>query len=68
VEEVRQKRVTTEITYATLLLYLENSYLEPNQFYSIINFQTKHLIPNTNTIFEGEIEPLIVFTLSSNQL
>lgn len=47
-------------TYAQLVTLKTNSGLEPAKWYLISDFQTKHIIPNTNVINTGNSEPLLI--------
>lgn len=55
-----------DITYDALKLLATNNQLVAGQFYRIIDFITKHLIPTTNFINIGNSEPIIILALSSN--
>lgn len=56
------------VTYEDLLTAASNETLVPGRHYCITDFATKHLIPETNVINTGAVEPLICQAISTREL
>jgi hypothetical protein len=56
------------LTYSELSTLVSGNTLVPGQKYLINDYQTVHLIPNTNDINTGPIEPLLVTASSTKTL
>ena len=58
----------TNITYDQLTAAISGSTLIPGAKYLITDYQTVHIIPNTEDINTGEVEPLLITAISANKL
>lgn len=56
------------VTFQELSDLIDNSELNTSFRYRITDFQTIHIIPNTTSVYNGTIEPLIVVPLSENKI
>jgi len=56
------------VTYSELTNLISANGLKPLQNYLITDYQTVHRIPNTSDINTGDIEPLLVTSISRNKL
>ena len=57
-----------DVTYAELTAKIAASTLKVGQKYIITDHQTVHIIPNTTSLNEGQIEPLIVESVTNSKL
>ena len=57
-----------EVTYTELDNLIDGSLLESGQNYLITDYQTVHIIPNTEDINTAPIEPLIVTAISESEI
>lgn len=58
----------TEVTYDELITLMGNSGLTANQSYLLTDYQTVYLIPYTQELGYGEIEPLLLTASSTYEL
>jgi len=56
------------VSYQDLVILIQNDNLVFGQSYIITDYQTVHIISNTEDINTGEIEPLLVTAVSTNKL
>jgi len=68
VQAVGNGILTENITYANLVLKKSQNVLEPGKFYKITDYQTIHVIPQTEDLNTGTTEPLIVQAIANNKI
>jgi len=60
--------VVSSVTYSAILVMSQNATLLPGMKYTITDFRTYHLIPNTSSYQTGTVEPIIVTAVSTTAL